>query len=403
MQRPSFILMRTTFNRRREHGLSLVELMIAMAIGLAIIAGIGYVYLQGRSGFTAQDNISRLQDEKRFVVDLMTQDLRMARYMGCQVIGDKAPNNPIPATSFNLRLTGYQPYFGTVGGLSSDRWLVKSGDASTDTRGAINISYLFRGFDNGVGMPTTAIISARREPGTDAVMMMKIGGEARHTVSAEKTATEIEIVGDLIPGYTQNGQIAVVALSSCESGVEIFKASVQGGGRRFSLDNTLNGSLGESSSLQGQVRTNMGKGATLARFEPVMYYISAAANNLSTGLPTLTRVTIADRKANNNDNGPWEDANGGTAVAAGVENMQFRYQVDSAWLEAADIDARPEGPNYWWQRVTAVEVTLTMISQDANARTSTAASLTAGGAAQTDARLREVVRFTVELPNVFER
>lgn len=58
---------------RKQSGVSLVELMIAVAIGLILITVIGNVYLAGRQSFRDQDESARLQETGRFVLDTISR------------------------------------------------------------------------------------------------------------------------------------------------------------------------------------------------------------------------------------------------------------------------------------------------------------------------------------------
>lgn len=58
-----------------QTGFSLVELMVAAALGLLLVAVIGNVYLAGRQSFRDQDEASRLQESGRFVLDIVSRVL----------------------------------------------------------------------------------------------------------------------------------------------------------------------------------------------------------------------------------------------------------------------------------------------------------------------------------------
>jgi type IV pilus assembly protein PilW len=73
---------RTAINRR-ERGFTLVELMVAMTLGLGTVAATGYIYLGTVKTYRAHDSMSRLQEGARFAFELMGKDLRMAGTTGC--------------------------------------------------------------------------------------------------------------------------------------------------------------------------------------------------------------------------------------------------------------------------------------------------------------------------------
>jgi type IV pilus assembly protein PilW len=67
---------------RHCSGFSMVELMIAMVITLILLAGIGQIFLSSKKSFTIQDSLGRQQENGRYVVNTLAQDLRRAGYLG---------------------------------------------------------------------------------------------------------------------------------------------------------------------------------------------------------------------------------------------------------------------------------------------------------------------------------
>ena len=67
---------------RRQNGITLVELMIAMLIGLFLMLGAITVFQQSRSNFRVSDTVARLQENGRFVLDMMEPDIRVAKLWG---------------------------------------------------------------------------------------------------------------------------------------------------------------------------------------------------------------------------------------------------------------------------------------------------------------------------------
>ncbi|MEO8223284.1 MAG: PilW family protein [Gammaproteobacteria bacterium] len=68
--------------RRAQRGMTLVELTVAMAIGLFLIGGALYVFAQSKNGARASDSLARLQESARFAMDTLEPDIRLARYWG---------------------------------------------------------------------------------------------------------------------------------------------------------------------------------------------------------------------------------------------------------------------------------------------------------------------------------
>ena len=65
-----------------QRGMTLIELTVAMAIGLFLIGGALYVYSQSKNTYRASDSLARLQESARFALDALEPDIRLARYWG---------------------------------------------------------------------------------------------------------------------------------------------------------------------------------------------------------------------------------------------------------------------------------------------------------------------------------
>lgn len=64
----------------RQRGFSLMEMMVALTVGLILIAGTGQILMSGKQSFNAQEGMSNLQDAARFGFFFLQRDIRMAGY-----------------------------------------------------------------------------------------------------------------------------------------------------------------------------------------------------------------------------------------------------------------------------------------------------------------------------------
>lgn len=90
---------------QRQHGLSLVELMVAMAISLILLAGVLQIFLGSKQSYRVNENMSRIQESGRFAMELMARDIRMAGYQGCPSMETVIPNiiaDPPPTEGFGI-------------------------------------------------------------------------------------------------------------------------------------------------------------------------------------------------------------------------------------------------------------------------------------------------------------
>lgn len=71
---------------RGQRGLSLIELMIGITLGMVVISAVLYVFAGNRASYRHQESLSAVQETGRFVLELLARDLRMAGYAGCSNI-----------------------------------------------------------------------------------------------------------------------------------------------------------------------------------------------------------------------------------------------------------------------------------------------------------------------------
>ena len=67
---------------RRQAGMTMVELLVALAIGSFLMIGAVQVYNQSRQAFVINESIARVQETAQFAMDTVEADLRMASNWG---------------------------------------------------------------------------------------------------------------------------------------------------------------------------------------------------------------------------------------------------------------------------------------------------------------------------------
>lgn len=95
--------------KTHHHGFTIVELMVAMTIGLLITLVVTQAYLSGLGTQRAQTGISRAQEASRFAFDALAHALRQAGYR-------------------NNRVNGIQPFCMET---ATPRILIRNGDQTT--------------------------------------------------------------------------------------------------------------------------------------------------------------------------------------------------------------------------------------------------------------------------------
>ena len=83
--------------RHDEMGLSLIELMIALAIGSLLVLALVEVFAASRTAYQLSAGMARTQENGRFAIDILQRDLRMAGHTGC--VNDQARFLPANVTA----------------------------------------------------------------------------------------------------------------------------------------------------------------------------------------------------------------------------------------------------------------------------------------------------------------
>jgi len=68
------------YTKNKESGFTLVELLIAMTIGLIILTALSSTFLIQRDAYDDQEQIAEMVQNARAVMDMMTREIRLAGY-----------------------------------------------------------------------------------------------------------------------------------------------------------------------------------------------------------------------------------------------------------------------------------------------------------------------------------
>lgn len=91
---------------RLQRGVSLVELMVALVLGLFLIYGAVTIYAQSRSSYRTNEAVARLQETARLAMNVLESDIRMANYWGLNSRSDFIVNRAGPAAPTPSTFTG---------------------------------------------------------------------------------------------------------------------------------------------------------------------------------------------------------------------------------------------------------------------------------------------------------
>ncbi|WP_164073991.1 PilW family protein [Stenotrophomonas maltophilia] len=386
--------------RGAARGLSLIELMISMVIGLIIMLAVVQVFAASREAYRLSEGLARVQENSRFAMDTLQREIRMAGHFGC--VNDQAQTSPTrislrstldgaanPVLDFNRSIQGYEA--NNTGPGKTLTIAATPSTGGTDYTPALPDA-IAKALTNRVN---GSDIVALRYLMPDGVPVTSIGGDVTKPVF-NFDASRLSV---LRSGMSDPGLYGV---ADCTSATVFQARAVDTGTASITFDTVkLNGSR---TFVQGYT---VGQ-ANLYRAESAVYYVGYDAD---TKQSSLYRVRFS------------ATPNGDLAAGApeplveGVDNMQLLYGQDrslnpaspSGYIDsqgtATTVDGSVSGDaQLAWRRVGAVQIGLLMSSPDpASARKADgAAALVGMGVTFTppdDRRMRAVYQTTVALRN----
>jgi type IV pilus assembly protein PilW len=126
--------------KRLNSGFGLIELLIALALSLIVVLGVAQVFIAAKNTYVSQNTAASMQEDARFVLSKMIQEIRMVGMFGClgtitdaSATGDfnASQITPINWDNANLKLTLVSADVGGSGGVPT--WTVVSDCRNTAT------------------------------------------------------------------------------------------------------------------------------------------------------------------------------------------------------------------------------------------------------------------------------
>ncbi|MDV2451305.1 PilW family protein [Xanthomonas hortorum] len=112
------LMKRTSVARSRMHGVTLIELMIALVLGLLVVGAAIGIFIANRRTYSATESLGRVQENVRTAFELMARDVREASGNPCvntvpvaNVLKNKAGNWFTNIDNWNSGVTGVEDAF----------------------------------------------------------------------------------------------------------------------------------------------------------------------------------------------------------------------------------------------------------------------------------------------------
>ncbi len=362
---------------RRQRGVTLVELMIAMLLGLVLIAGIIQVFLGNRQTYQFNEDLARIQENARFAIDTLNYRTRMAGYMGCIADIDVFNNLDVPADDFTFALgEAIRGFEATGTGVGQTMNLPSAAGTTADWGPNLD----------------PALFAAGNPPltGSDIFVVRNISTEATALVPPYQQSAGV--FTDAEVGQYERGDILVV--TDCQKASLFQVTGNPPGPSNQSVGIRVNHSQDGVPQPGNAVvvwpsNQQYTAGSELSRMETYAFYVAIGQD----GGPAL----FQRRLVRSGTNAMMQSEE----LVDGVENMQVLYGVDLNGNLAVD-EYRTANSVADWDQVASVRISLLMRApQEYGTETDSQLYDVNGTRVQApdDRRLRQVYTTTVTIRN----
>jgi type IV pilus assembly protein PilW len=375
------------------NGMSLIELMIAMTIGLVVLLGLLQIFSSARAAAMLTEGMARAQESSRFAVDSIERDVRMAGHAGCisqqglslssaSAFSTTFGASPPSLLDFKVPLQAYE----AVGTSPGNAAFVLPSETTSVT-----------GLWSPQLPPQIDAATPDRVAGSDIVVLHLItaeGAPLRTVTGTSWPSLVIDMDDAKLHGFDKAGS-SLYAVSDCQSAT-VFQ------GAPTANDASMTIIVGPSSSNTAPFQhLYTPDAATVYRAESIVYYVGKGSFS---GAPTLVRL----RHGGTTRPGVVMDRE---ELVEGIDNLQVLIGSDhasdarkpSGYIDqiatAADAGSEPQR----WASVGKLQIGVLAVSpKRAWAKQSAAGSLYSQGALLTppnDGRYRSIYQTTIAIRN----
>jgi type IV pilus assembly protein PilW len=193
----------TIAQKKYQAGFSVVEVMIAMLLSMALAGAIISVFVNNSYSFKQDENIGRMQDDARFALREIAFDISMA--------GHYADLHVPSSVSYDGDLA-----IGTdCGPVGEANWMYRATEAGTGN--SLSIMAIDNASNAAVTAAHSCFISGELRDGTDVVAIKRVAGAEATTLSANGAYLRTNgTVGVLFSGVAPTAPPLVVAAPSAD-------------------------------------------------------------------------------------------------------------------------------------------------------------------------------------------
>ncbi len=364
---------------KKQRGFNLVEILVTMLISTIIMAGVLQIAASGSQTSNIASNLSSVQENARFAIDILSKEIRMAGYMGC------ADSRKFEVSVAKGSVVASAPIFSDFRTDSLKGYEVTSSNSTTWAANSPKVN----------GTPILASLHGIAATNSDVITVIHASSTTL-AISANQTSPSVDLsVTANLLGLVRND---LVMISSCVD-ANVFRVTTVTPGTPVQIGHTTTSGLNTTGSFTSTFL--VADQTWLHRIVSSTFYI----RNNGAGIPSLYRYTF--RNTNGVDKFTEEE------MIQGVENMQILYgQRDEKGSEDPSDDrvrfSAASDTALNWNEVDVIRIALLVrsdqeISTTAGASTYDLLGTTVTVPAQTsgsiDKRMRRIVTTTIKLRN----
>ncbi len=348
----------------KQSGVTLVELLVSLALSLAILIGVSSVYIAAKQSFRFQENAGRLQEDGVFALETLARGLRMAGFAGCRGV-DAVTVSGVTTYSPTMSLAAAPTAISGPNPLAA----VFAANLAITTQPMMPTNFV-RGFDS---VPS-AMFASGSVPAAGTTDALYFVGGSSNSVSvgaAMGSATSnLTIAADPFGWHTTDAatgsyKVWNMIVSDCNSGT-LFAGQLSGTTAiTHATSNGENAASFPSSPLYGTdalvmpLEWNLYYVATRSGADtPSLYRVSYDGNNRSNATEIVSNVETMKLNYGENLNGADSATNLPCVISGGGPTCTPNLQADVWRTTAAGVTD--------WSRVVAIRVGLVMLGADDN-------------------------------------
>ncbi|WP_029923353.1 PilW family protein [Nevskia soli] len=332
----------------RNRGYSLIELMVAITLGLVLLAGIVQIFVNSKQGYQVQQSTGRAQENTRFAVEYLNRYITLADFWSTL-----KPSVNTGSITFNTAPTG-------SGACKVANWIV---DPATGIKGydgqSASSGFSDTALGSCIGSLTNSAGSEAYVPNSDVLVIRYVNPDCYLPTTSGSSSSSGGSSGSSSGGSSSGSAIATIsappaapAACSTASGIYWLRTQIGVNGVLFNINSAT-----DVTAAKNSIGGDAPNGVLNYQYQANIFFL-ANVDNGQGQTPTLYMATLQNPA--------------GTAQTSvqlylqplidGVEMLKFEYGIDPTYGQANDnlsvSKYLPAGSVTNWAQVLSVRASM---------------------------------------------